>query len=66
MTDLTRKVLRGLSFAGFLLGGWFAIQLTHIFETNAWAGTPLSPKSIKAGSLIGFPWKKAFEHTTWR
>ena len=45
---------------------WPAIQFTYMFAMNAWAGTPLSPKSIKAGSLIGFPWKKAFEHTTWR
>ena len=48
MTDLTRKILRGLSFVGFLLVGWLSIQLTHMSEMNAWAGSQLSHKSTKA------------------
>ena len=48
MTDPTRKILRGLSLAGFLLAGCLAIQLTHMSEMNAWAGSPPSPKSTKA------------------
>ena len=48
MTDSTRKILRGLSFAGFLFVGWLAIQFTGMSEMNAWAGTPPSPKSIKS------------------
>jgi len=48
MTDLTRKILRGLSLLGFLLVGWLAIQLTHMSEMNAWAGSQLSHKSTKA------------------
>jgi mono/diheme cytochrome c family protein len=48
MTDLTRKILRGLSLVGFLLVGWLAIQLTHMSEMNAWAGSQSSNKSTKA------------------
>jgi mono/diheme cytochrome c family protein len=48
MTDLTRKILRGLSLAGFLLMGWLSIQLTHMSEMNVWAGSPPAPKSTKA------------------
>ena len=45
MTDSTRKILRGLSLAGFLLVGWLAIQFTHMSEMNVWAGSPSSHKS---------------------
>jgi len=48
MTDSTRKILRGLSLAGFLLVGLLASQFTQMSEMNAWAGSPPSPKSIKA------------------
>lgn len=48
MTDSTRKILRGFSFAVFLLAGWLAIQFTHLSEMNAWAGPQLSNKSTKA------------------
>ena len=48
MTDPTRKILRGLSLAGFLLMSLQAIQLTHMSEMNAWAGSQLSHKSTKA------------------
>lgn len=48
MTDLTRKILKGLSPVGFLLVGWLAIQLAHMSEMNAWAGSQLSHKSTKA------------------
>jgi hypothetical protein len=48
MTDLTRKILKGLSLVGFLLVGWLAIQLAHMSEMNAWAGSQLSHKSTKA------------------
>lgn len=48
MNDLTRRILRGLSLAGFLLVGLLARQLTHISEMNAWAGSPALPKSTKA------------------
>jgi mono/diheme cytochrome c family protein len=48
MTDLTRKILRGLSFVGFLLVGWLSIQLTHMSEMNVWAGSTPAPKSTKA------------------
>ncbi len=48
VTDSTRKILRGLSLAGFLLVGLLVIQLTHMSEMNAWAGSPPSPKNTKA------------------
>ena len=48
VTDLTRKILRGISLAGFLLLGWLTIQFTHTSETNVWAGSPSSLKSTKA------------------
>jgi mono/diheme cytochrome c family protein len=48
MTDSTRKILRGLSLAGFLLVGWLAIQFTQMFDMNVWAASPSSPKSTKA------------------
>jgi len=47
MTDSTRKMLRGLILAGFLLVGLPTIQFTHMSEMNAWAGSPPSPKSTK-------------------
>ncbi len=47
-THPTRKILRVLSLAGFLLVGWLAIQFTHMSEMNAWAGSPPSSKSTKA------------------
>ena len=40
MTDSTRKILGGLSFAGFLFVGWLAIQFTGMSEMNAWADLP--------------------------
>ena len=48
MTDSMRKILRGFSFAGFLLVGWLAIGFTHMPEMNAWAEAPPAPKSTKA------------------
>jgi len=48
MTDSTRKILRRLSLAGFLLVGWLAIQFVHLSEMNAWAGSQSSNKSTKA------------------
>lgn len=48
MTDLTRKILRGLSLAGFLLVGWLASQFTQMSDMNVWAGSPPAPKSTKA------------------
>jgi mono/diheme cytochrome c family protein len=48
MTDSTGRILRGLSLVGFLLVGWLAIQLTHLSDMNAWAGSQLSHKSTKA------------------
>jgi mono/diheme cytochrome c family protein len=48
MTDLTCKLLRGLSLAGFLVVSSLSTQFSHISETNVWAGSPLSPKSTKA------------------
>ena len=48
MTDSKRRILRGFSFAGFFLMGWLAIQLAHLSEMNAWAGSQLSHKSTKA------------------
>jgi cytochrome c553 len=48
MTDSTRKILRGISLACFLLVSWLAIQFTHMSEMNAWAGPQSSNKSAKA------------------
>ena len=48
MTDSKRRIIRGLSFTGFLLMGWLAIQFVHLSEMNAWAGSPTSSKSTKA------------------
>jgi mono/diheme cytochrome c family protein len=48
MTDSTRKILRRLSLAGFLLVGWLSIQFTHMSEMSAWAGPQSSNKSTKA------------------
>jgi len=45
MTDSTRKMLRGLILAGFLLVGLPTIQFTHMSEMNAWADSQLSNKS---------------------
>ena len=39
MTDSTRRILRGLSLAGFFLVGWSAIQVIHLSEMNVWAGS---------------------------
>ena len=47
MTDLTRKILKGLSLAGFLLVGWLAILFTQMPDMNAWAGPQSSNKSTK-------------------
>jgi len=47
VTDLTSKLLRGISLAGFLLLGWLTSQFTHTSETNVWAGSPSSPQSTK-------------------
>jgi mono/diheme cytochrome c family protein len=44
MSDLTRKILRGLSFVAFLSMGWLAIES----EINAWAEAPPAPQSTKA------------------
>jgi len=43
-----RKILRGLSLAGFLFLGLLAIQVADMSEMNAWAGSPPSSKSTKA------------------
>jgi mono/diheme cytochrome c family protein len=48
MTDSTRKILRRLSLAGFLLVGWLAILFTQMSDMNAWAGPQSSNKSTKA------------------
>ena len=48
MTDLTRKIFKGLSLAGFLLVGWLASQFTQMSDMNAWAGSPPAPKITKA------------------
>ena len=45
MSDLTRRILRGLSFVGLLSVGWLAIES----EMNAWAEAPPTFKSSKAG-----------------
>jgi len=45
VTDLRRKILRGLSLSGFLLAGCLAIQFIEISEMNAWAGSSPSPTS---------------------
>ena len=47
MTDSTRKILRRLSLAGFLLVGWLAILFTQMSDMNAWAGPQSSNKSTK-------------------
>lgn len=47
MTDSTRRILRGLSLAGFLLVGWPATNLLYMSEMNAWAGSQSSNKSAK-------------------
>ena len=47
-TDVRRKILRGLSLAGFFLVSWLVIQFTDMSEMNAWAGSPPSSKSTKA------------------
>jgi len=47
-TNLRRKILRGLSLAGFFLVGCLVIQFIGISGMNAWAGSPPSPKSTKA------------------
>ena len=36
-----------LNFFSILLVGLLASQFTHLFEMNAWAGSPSSPKSAK-------------------
>ena len=48
MTDLTRKIFKGFSLAGFLLVGWLAILFTQMSDMNAWAGPQSSNKSTKA------------------
>lgn len=48
VTDLTHKIFSRLFLAGFLLVGLLAGQFTHMFEMNAWAGSPPSAKSAKA------------------
>ena len=47
ITSSTRRIFRKHSRAAFVLVGWFAIQFTGLSALNAWAGTPLSPKSTK-------------------
>jgi hypothetical protein len=41
------KILRGLSLAGFLIVSSLASGLIHLFEMNAWAGSPPPSKSTK-------------------
>ena len=48
MTDSMRKILLGVSCAGFLLMGWLAIQSTPMSDLNVWAGSQESEKSAKA------------------
>ena len=48
VTESMRKILRGLTFAGFLLAGCWATQFAEIAEMNAWAGSPPSSKGTKA------------------
>ena len=48
VTDSMRKILRGISLAGFLLVGLLASQFIHLSDMNAWAGSQLSHKSTKA------------------
>jgi len=48
MTDSPRKLFRGLSLAGLLLVGLPEIQLIHLSEMNAWAGSPPSLQRSKA------------------
>ena len=45
MTDSTRKILTGLSLAGFLLVGLPAIQVTQMSDMNVWAGSRSSNKN---------------------
>ena len=47
MTDSTRKILKGLSLAGFLLVGWLASQFTQMSDMSVWAGSPPASKSTK-------------------
>ena len=47
-TDVRRKILRGLSLAGFFLAGCLVIQFIEISEMNAWAGSPPSSKNAQA------------------
>ena len=47
VTDSVRKIIRGLSLAGFLLVALLVNQFTHMSKMNAWAGSPPSPKSTK-------------------
>ena len=46
-TDSVRKIIRGLSLAGFLLMALLVNQFTHMSKMNAWASSPPSPKSTK-------------------
>jgi mono/diheme cytochrome c family protein len=47
LTHPMRKLLRGLSLAGFIIACLLASQFTHIFQMNAWAASPPSTKSTK-------------------
>jgi hypothetical protein len=47
-TDFRRKILRGLSLAGFFLVGCLVIQFIEISEMNAWAGFPPLSKNAQA------------------
>lgn len=48
MSDLTRRILRGLSFVGLLSVGGLAIES----EMNGWAEAPPASKSAKAAGDI--------------
>jgi hypothetical protein len=48
VTDLMRKIFRGVSLAGCLLVGCLGVQFTQMSEMSVWAGSPPSAKSTKA------------------
>jgi len=50
VADSMRKLLRGLSLAGFLVVSLLASELIHLSEMNAWAASPPSPKNM---TMIG-------------
>jgi mono/diheme cytochrome c family protein len=47
VTDSMRKILRELILAGFIFAGLLASQCIHLFQVNAWAGSPPPSKSTK-------------------